>query len=243
MSISRLRFLAPIALLLALVLPSSTVAAASYANVVSHGSRTVKTIALTFDDGWGTANCQKIVNILEATKTPATFLPNAKWVVAAPTFWRHVAALGFPLANHTYSHPDLTRLSYAAQFAQINSDRLTVERITGKPMVHMLRPPFGAYNTTTRRAAAAAGFPTLLMWDTSFADSSRRTNGGLWPLSAYFRAATKGTDGSVILGHCGSPVDYQILKSVIANYRARGFTFVTIPQMFHLPGAKAMTFH
>jgi peptidoglycan/xylan/chitin deacetylase (PgdA/CDA1 family) len=241
MKLIRLRWLAPLALLLALLVPASTLAT-SYAAVVSHGSRAVKVVALTFDDGWGTANCAKIVNILEATKTPATFLPNAKWVAAAPTFWRHVAALGFPLANHTYNHPDLTRLSYAAQFKEINSDRLAIEKITGKPMVRMLRPPFGAYNTTTRAAAAAAGFPTLLMWDTSFADSSRRPNGGLWPLSAYLKAATKGTDGSVILGHCGSPVDYQILKSVIASYEARGFKFVTIPQLFHLPGAKAMTF-
>jgi peptidoglycan/xylan/chitin deacetylase (PgdA/CDA1 family) len=148
--------------------------------------------------------------------------------------------LGFPFANHSVSHPYMTRLSYAAQLYQISAARATVERIIGKPMVRVFRPPYGSYNATTLQAAYAAGFPRILLWDTSFADSSRRPGGGLWPLSAYLAAATKGTAGSIILGHCGSPVDYQILAAVIASYRARGFTFVTVPQMLGLAGAAPM---
>lgn len=224
-----------------LVSPTAT-SAASEARFVTHGNRDKATIALTFDDGWGTPNCQKIVNILEATKTPATFLPNAKWVRLAPAFWTHVAALGFPLANHTTNHADLTKLSAAKQYQEINSDRRIIEAITGVPMTRVLRPPFGAFNPTTLREAAAAGFPLVMNWDTTFADTSRRPDGTLWPLRAYLRTASRGGNGSILLGHCGSPVDYRILRKVIAGYRARGLEFVTIPQMFGLPNAQAMTF-
>ena len=236
------RFAALILAALAILALAPVTEATSYASVATHGSRLSKTIALTFDDGWGTANCAKVVNILEATKTPATFFPNAKWVQAAPTFWRKVAALGFPIAHHTTHHYQLTGLSYAAQFKEIDSDRRIVEPLLGIRMTRVLRPPYGAYNTNTRIASYAAGFHLMLNWDVSFADSSRRADGTLWPYSSYLRAATKGTNGSVILGHCGSPVDYVILKSVISHYRALGFRFVTVPQMFGLSDSRVMTF-
>lgn len=237
----RMGILTLTALLMTLLIPAQALAT-SYATVVSHGSRLRPTIALTFDDGWGTANCAKVVNILEATKTPATFFPNAKYVQAAPAFWTKVAKLGFPFANHTTHHYNLTKLNYSAQFKEIDTDRRIIESITGLHMTRVLRPPFGAYNTTTRAASYAAGFRRILTWDVSFADSSRRADGTLWPYSSYLKAATKGINGSVILGHCGSPVDYVILKQVIASYRARGFKFVTVPQMFGLSDAKVMTF-
>jgi hypothetical protein len=56
------------------------------------------------------------------------------------------------------------------------------------------------------------------------------------------RAASRGTNGSVILGHCGSPIDLEALPGVIADYRSRGFTFVTVPELFGLPGARPMHF-
>jgi len=226
-----------------LVVLPQTAEAATIARFVSHGDRHKATIALTFDDGWGTANCQRIVNILLATKTPATFLPNAKWVRRAPAFWTKVAALGFPFANHTTHHALLTKLTFAQQAKEIGSDRTIIEGITGVPMVRVLRPPAGAFNRTTLRAAASVGFDTVMTWDSTFADTSRRPDGTLWPLRAYIKTATKGTNGSIILGHCGSPVDHQILRTVIARYRARGLTFVTVPQILKLPGAKPMVFN
>jgi peptidoglycan/xylan/chitin deacetylase (PgdA/CDA1 family) len=228
------------ALLLALVLPAQSLAASAV--VRTYGSRSVREIALTFDDGWGTANCGKVLDILLATRTPATFLPTLTYVRAAPSFWKRVAALGFPIANHTATHPNLLRLSYAAQLREIASAEAGIEKITGTPMAKVLRPPSGAYNGTTLRAAAAAGYDVVLNWDTTFADTSRRPGGGLWPLSSYQRAASRGIAGSVILGHCGSPVDFAVLARVIAGYRARGFTFVTVPQLLHLPGARTVPF-
>jgi peptidoglycan/xylan/chitin deacetylase (PgdA/CDA1 family) len=227
--------------LVVLLFPRFAIASSS-ASVISHGDRSTRTIALTFDDGWGVTNCAKVVGILERTATPATFFPSAYWVAAAPTFWHHVADLGFPFANHGVNHPRMTKLSSAAQIRQITTARTTIEKIIGQPMLRLFRPPYGSYNAVTRAAAATAGFPRLLLWDTTFADSARRPNGGLWPLSSYRRSATKGQNGSIILGHCGSSIDAAILASVITDYRNRGFVFVTLPELLHLPGALPMHF-
>jgi peptidoglycan/xylan/chitin deacetylase (PgdA/CDA1 family) len=229
------------ALVVALLFPS-TVSANPGAVVLAHGPRTRHEVALTFDDGWGTRACGALVDILEAARTPATFFPNAMYVRGSPGLWRRVAALGFPIGNHTTSHPLMTRLSYARQLAQIVSDRSIVERVLGVRTIPVFRPPYGAFNGATVAAAGAAGYAYVLNWDATFADSSRRRNRRAWPIAAYVRAATRGTSGTVVLGHCGSTIDLAALPGVIADYRARGFTFVTVPQLLSMPGAVPMSF-
>jgi len=222
--------------------PGATASADPGATVLAHGPRTRHEVALTFDDGWGTRACGALVDILEATRTPATFFPNAMYVRGSPGLWRRVAALGFPIGNHTTSHPVMTRLTYARQLAQIASDRTIVEQVLGIQTIPVFRPPYGAFNRKTVAAAGAAGYAYVLNWDASFADSSRRRNGRAWPITSYVRAATRGIAGSVILGHCGSAIDLAALPRVIAAYRVRGFSFVTVPQLLGMPGAMPMSF-
>jgi peptidoglycan/xylan/chitin deacetylase (PgdA/CDA1 family) len=199
--------------------------AAATTHVVFHGSRANKVIALTFDDGWGISECKSIVHTLQSMKVKATFFPNAAYVRWAPDFWRHVAALGYPIGNHTLNHPDLTTLSRKHVHHQIGADERIIESITGKPMIKVFRPPYGAYNGTVLSVAAQLGYRTTLLWDTTDGD----TGGG--SDAAHLRDAMRGTNGSVLLMHCGPSVTPRILPDIIRGYRKRGFTFVTVPQL------------
>ena len=218
-----LRRASAVAAFLVLALGSRDVAAAS-ARVVLHGPRDDKVIALTFDDGWSTPRCQKILDILVAQKVPATFFPNALYVREHPAFWRRVAELGFPIGNHTVNHRDLTELSPSAVFREIDRDRQIVERITGVPMIRVVRPPYGSYDKQTLRQAARAGFPTLLLWDVTANDTVRGTSD-----RSMVRDALRGRSGSVVVLHCGPKATPRILRKIIDGYRSRGFRFVTVP--------------
>jgi peptidoglycan-N-acetylglucosamine deacetylase len=219
-----------VALLLVLVFGAGNVAAAD-PNVVWHGSREDKVVALTFDDGWSTPRCQKILDILVAQKVQATFFPNAIYVRQWPAFWRKVARLGFPIGNHTVHHRDLTELSSSRVFKEIDRDRQIVEGITGVPMIRVMRPPFGMYTKRTLQQSANAGFPTLLLWDTTSNDTSRGAS-----RRAMTKAALKGRNGSVVVLHCGPKATPRILPAIIKGYRARGFRFVTIPELLGIDG-------
>jgi peptidoglycan/xylan/chitin deacetylase (PgdA/CDA1 family) len=205
--------------------------AAEDAGVVWHGPRDDKVVALTFDDGWSTPRCQKILEILVAEKVPATFFPNALYVREHPEFWRRVAELGFPIGNHTVNHRDLTQLTGAAVFKEIDRNRKVVEQITGVPMIRVMRPPYGAYNKRTLRQAARAGFPTLLLWDVTATDTSRRAS-----KRSMIKAALSGRNGSVVVLHCGPKATPRILPKIIEGYRARGFRFVTVPVLLGIDG-------
>jgi peptidoglycan/xylan/chitin deacetylase (PgdA/CDA1 family) len=217
--------LVPLLLAALLLLSRGSEVAAASARVVFHGDRSHPVIALTFDDGWGIPECHSIVRTLRSMHVTATFFPNSDYVRWAPSFWQRVASLGFPIGNHTASHPDLTKLSRRRIHNQIARDERVIESITTKPMIKVFRPPYGAYNSTVLQVAYELGYKTALLWDTTDADTSGGTD------QAHLRAAMRGTNGSVLLMHCGPSVTPRILPDIIRGYRNRGFSFVTVPKL------------
>jgi len=209
-----------------LLVVSSSTAAAGSAGVVYSGSRTARVVALTFDDGWSAENTRRIFDILRRRHVMATFFPYARAVTGAPALWKAIAAAGYPIANHTTNHPDLTTLPGWRVRAELETARTTIERITGRPMVRVFRPPYGAWNATVLQEAAAAGFVTAVLWDVSSADTAQHSSWG-----SIARAAMRGTNGSIVLMHGGPDVTPAILDSVITSYASRGFKFVTIPEL------------
>ena len=193
-------------------------------------------VALTFDDGVSPANCRRILATLVADGVPATFFPITEAMPLDPAFWRLVAAAGYPVGDHTWSHPQLPTLDEAAQEAQISRGRTAAEGILGEPLLRVLRPPYGAYDGATLKAAAGAGFPTIALWDTSDRDTSQAGT-----VAEMRAAAERGTDGSIVLLHCGPNATPYLLPDVIASYRARGFTFVTIPEILGIAWTPGLT--
>jgi peptidoglycan-N-acetylglucosamine deacetylase len=184
------------------------------------------TIALTFDDGYNAATCRLIFNILRSQHVAATFFPYSSVMSHDAGFWRAVAEAGYPIGNHTATHPDMTLLSYADQLRQIEYARWQIETITGVGMLNVFRPPYGDYDSDTLLAAGTAGFPVALNWDISSTDDQTNNVGDA------IAAAERGRGGSVVLMHCGPAVTPYILPYVIDYYRKAGFTFVTVGQMF-----------
>jgi peptidoglycan/xylan/chitin deacetylase (PgdA/CDA1 family) len=194
--------------------------------VVSHGDRAEHEIALTFDDGVSPANCRRILAILVEHKIAATFFPLAEAMRLDPPFWRLVGQAGYPVGNHSLTHPEMPELDLSAQVRQIQTARVLEESILGRATIDVFRPPYGAYDATTLSAAGEAGYSTVLTWSDSDRDTSPT---GHEP--AMLTAGELGGNGSVILLHCGPNATPFLLPPLIQFYQARGYRFVTIPQM------------
>ena len=195
-----------------------------------HGPRDARVIALTIDDGWSPARTGAIFDLLQRASVPATFFPYANASRADPGLWRAITQAGYPYANHTRSHPWMTTLPPVLQAAEIGQAREILEAMTGVAMLPIFRPPYGAYDARLLEVTRAQGFPTVLLWDTSDADTSRRATP-----AQLVRAAMRGTDGSVLLTHGGPALTPLILPTVIALYRSLGFRFVTVPELLGWP--------
>lgn len=211
--------------------------AAGSAVVVSHGSRTSPNIALTFDDGASPENCRRILAELVGAGVPATFFPIAAAMRLDPDFWRLVVAAGDPIGDHTLTHPQMPTLTSGAQLREIQDSRALIETIIKRPTLDVFRPPYGAYDGATLAAAATAGFPTVLTWDTSDRDTSLHGT-----LAQRLAAAELGTNGSVILMHCGPNATPYLLPDLIAFYRTKGYRLVSVPSLLGIawdPGTTA----
>ena len=194
--------------------------------VIWHGSRADRVVALTFDDGWSPRMLRRIYRILVRERIPATFFVTGIYVQRAPALWRTIAAAGFPLANHSYLHRDIRDLTPRVAALDLALTREVVERATGRPMLPYFRPPYGARNPATDRRAAAAGFPYVVLWDTTASDTTRHAT-----VAEVVRGASAGRSGSIILLHAGPGVTPRALPAIIAHYRDRGFRFVSIPEL------------
>ena len=193
--------------------------------VASRADTSERVVALTFDDGWHPGRCEEIVDILVQTGVPATWFPNAVFVRDAPALWRRVAER-FPIGNHTTHHRALRGLPLKELRHEIRSDERHLESVTGRPMSKLLRPPYGVYDRRVLREAGRLGYETVVLWDVSADDTSRRSTD-----RRAARLASRGRPGSIVLMHCGPAVTPRILPIVIARYACAGFRFATVEEL------------
>jgi peptidoglycan/xylan/chitin deacetylase (PgdA/CDA1 family) len=200
------------------------------ARIASHGPRSRKVVALTFDDGYGPTNTLKILAFLRRYHVNATFFPVGRAVVLFPGVWREVVQAGYPIGDHTYDHQRLKGLCFADQLEELVRQQHVVEGRLGIDPMPIMRPPYGSYDLNTRLAARAAGDPDLVLWDVDTRDWS-----GLSPLSIA-RRALRGHQGSIILMHTFPGNTVAALPRIIVDYRARGYEFVTLGQLLGIDG-------
>jgi len=194
--------------------------------VVFHGPRTDRVVALTFDDGYAPANVRQIFEELTRAGVAATFFVNGAYLRLDPQLWRSIAAAGYPIGNHTVLHQDVRGRPPAQVVADLVRNAGLVQEVTGRPMIPVFRPPYGYHDAVSDAAAAAAGFPTIVLWDVTGGDTNRHAGD-----ATVLANASAGRPGSIVLLHAGPSVTPRILPALIAGYRARGFTFVTVPDL------------
>lgn len=200
----------------ALVLPLVPVTPSPEAVRVSAGPRSTGAVALTFDDGYDRARCAAIAQTLRAYGATGTFFVNGNYLKEAPARWQQILG-GQAIGNHTRSHRDLTLESDLVVRHQIAHNEALHERILGRPMLKVLRPPYGAHDTRVRRIAGELGYTHTVLWSVDSRD---------WRASATVRSiiarATGASPGSVILLHCGPSKTPRALPRIIRHYQARG---------------------
>ncbi|WP_278235846.1 polysaccharide deacetylase family protein [Isoptericola sp. AK164] len=135
-------------------------------------------VALTFDDG-PVAETERLLRILERKDAPATFFMVGDNVAKNPQIARAVADGGHLVANHSWSHPQLTTLGDAAVREELRSTSEAIADATGTTPF-LLRPPYGDVDGRVRTLATRTGLDVMtwnldtLDWQTRDAKETRR---------------------------------------------------------------------
>ncbi|MDO6657743.1 polysaccharide deacetylase family protein [Anaerobacillus sp. 1_MG-2023] len=192
-------------------------------NVITSGEKGAnKTVILTFDDGPGRV-LPKLLDILKKEEVQAMFFWQSRLLYKERP-WKRVLDEGHPIGTHSCKHPNLTKLSYAEQFEELENSKLKIYEITGSPVTYF-RPPFGQYNLETIKAAQDLGLTTV-MWRISSMDweLARR------PEEILQNVIQNLENGAIILLH-ELQQTIQVLPDLIKKIRAEGYEFSLLPPL------------
>jgi peptidoglycan-N-acetylglucosamine deacetylase len=103
-------------------------------------------VVLTFDDGPAPKNTRPILAALAAQCTKATFFMLGEMAAEHPDVVKETAALGHTIGTHTWSHPNLKRLSAQQALTQIESAFTVIEKAAGQPIAPFFRYPYLSEN-------------------------------------------------------------------------------------------------
>lgn len=173
-------------------------------------------IHLTFDDGPG-GYTNQILDILKRYNVRATFYVIGRNVESYPDTMKRIKNEGHRIGNHSYSHPDLAKLSRGGVVNELTKTQEAILAACGvKPTA--FRPPYGSHNATVRSVAAEMGM-SVDMWSIDTRDWAKPGS------SVITRRVLDNThSGGVVLLHVLNQQTVQALPSIIEGVRAQGYT-------------------
>lgn len=176
-------------------------------------------VALTFDDGPGRWT-EQILDELDTAGVRATFFELGSNVATRPDVTRDVVRRGHVLGSHTYSHANLSKLSFAAQRAELEQASQAFTD-AGVPVPKLVRPPYGAFNASSR----ALGVP-LILWNVDSEDWKNRDAKATTDL-----VMSQVRRNSIVLLHDIHQSTAEAVPGIIDQLRATGYVLVTVPQL------------
>ncbi|MBD7907969.1 polysaccharide deacetylase family protein [Sporosarcina gallistercoris] len=180
-----------------------------------------KKIALTFDDGPDPKSTIQILDTLKKYDAKATFFMLGSRVEYYPDAAKAVKAAGHEIGNHSWNHPDLSKMPLAKALEEINRTTGIIQKVTGeKPTV--FRPPYGAYTDQLSKQT----IPPIILWNVDTLDWKYRDS---TKLLEEVKKSTK--EGSTILMHDIHQSTADGLDNVMAYLQSQGYKFVTVSEL------------
>ena len=193
---------------------------------INHLNPKHKYVAITLDDGYGFRT--ETLDLLEQYDARCTTFLLGGWASSNKAILKRLHKDGFEIANHTWDHKTLTKLSDAQIASELKRTQKVISSVTGNQAPYM-RPPGGATNSRVKAVAADLGY-TVVMWDRTFADSSKHASAK----NSYHYVMEYGggvKPGDIILCHWGSKNTYEAMKRILPELKAQGYEFVTISEL------------
>lgn len=187
------------------------------------GPESEKKLYITFDAGFENGNTEKILDALKKHGVKATFFLVGNYFETQPELVKRMAAEGHTVGNHTYSHPDMSKIADEASFQnELEKNARLYKDITGEEMPKLYRPPQGKFCESNLKMAQKLGYHTVF-WSLAYVDwyeSDQPTKE-----EAFGKLLPRAHPGAVVLLHSTSKTNGDILDELLTKWEEAGYTF------------------
>jgi peptidoglycan-N-acetylmuramic acid deacetylase len=193
------------------------------------GDTEQKTIDLTFDAGYENGNTPSILDTLKKHGVKAAFFLVGNYLNTSPELVMRMRDEGHIVGNHTYHHPDMSRISDIDAFKkELGSLEELYRQLTGSEMPKFYRPPQGKYNENNLKQAKELGYKTVF-WSLAYVDwyeNSQPTRE-----QAFNKLLPRVHPGAVVLLHSTSKTNAEILDELLTRWKEMGYSFGTLYEL------------
>ncbi len=180
-------------------------------------------VTLIINVAWGNEYLSDMLETLKRHSVSASFFLEGNWVKKNPELAKLIVSAGHEVGNHSYSHPDMKKLTATQAREQIQKTNEVIEAATGKKCA-WFAPPSGSYRDETIRIAAQLNMKTV-MWTVDTVDWRKPA-----PERLIERVMTKIDKGSIVLMH---PTDStaKSLDRLITLIEQKNFKIGTLSEL------------
>ena len=194
------------------------------------GDTSQPVLYLTFDAGYENGCTAQILDTLKAHQVPATFFLVGNYLEQNPELVRRMVDEGHTVGNHTWSHPDMSKIADLDDFArELQKVEDKFKEITGQEMKKYYRPPQGIYSESNLAQAQALGYHTVF-WSLAYVDW--KNDQQPTAETAFSKLIPRIHNGAVILLHSTSATNAAILDDLLTKWEDMGYRFAPISQLF-----------
>lgn len=182
-------------------------------------------IALTFDDGPSAALTPKLLDLLAARHLKATFFVVGQNAADHPEILKRAVREGHEIANHSWSHPNLGKMSDEAVRRELQKTDDAITAAIGKRPT-LLRPPYGSITARQKQWIHEEFGYRIIIWDVDPLDWKRP---GPSVVTARILKETKA--GSIVLAHDIHPPTIEAMPATFDQLMRKGFKSVTVTEL------------
>ena len=132
---------------------------------------------------------------------------------------------GHEIGNHSWSHPNLGKMSDEAIRRQLRQTDDAIKEASGKRPT-LMRPPYGSLSERQKRWIHEEFGYRVVLWDVDPLDWKRPG-----PSAVCRRIVAETRPGSIVLSHDIHPGTLAAMPDTLQQLEAKGFKFVTVSQL------------
>jgi peptidoglycan/xylan/chitin deacetylase (PgdA/CDA1 family) len=180
---------------------------------------------MTFDDGPHATNTPKLLDLLAKKHIKATFFLVGQCAAEYPQLVKREMAEGHEVANHSWSHPVLAKMSEEGVRNELQKTDDAITHATGsRPKI--MRPPYGELTQKQRQWVHNEFGYRVILWDVDPLDWKDRN-----AATVARRIIASARPGSIILSHDIHATTIAAMPEVFDALLAKGYKFVTVSEL------------